>query len=323
MLRLFRLRAVAAVFFAALSVSGPLAFDAHAAETIFPAASRVGIVPPPGFVPGPNIPGFRHNDKAASILIAELPGAVFDTIEKQVTADLQKDAQVPVTRTDVTLKDGGSGFILYGRPTGPQGPVLRWTMIAHVGSVTAVVTAIIPEQVQDVASDDAIRASFATLTVRPSVPVDEQLSVLPFAMHDLGGFRIVRVEPGSAAVLTDGPKDVINVAEQPLLLIAIAPAKMQPPPNERDALARRLFGELSGLKDIRLTRSEPLRVAGQQGHEIIVEAKDTKTETDVTAVQWLRFGAGTLLRMVGIARKDDWPALYARFRQVRDGIGPK
>jgi hypothetical protein len=113
------------------------------------------------------------------------------------------------------------------------------------------------------------------------------------------------------------------VAKQPLLLVAIAASPSQPPPNERDALARRLFGEIGGLKDVRLTRSEPLRVAGQQGYETIAEAKDAKTGVDVTAVQWLRFGAGSMMRVLGIARKDGWPQLYTRFRQVRDGLGPK
>jgi hypothetical protein len=72
-----------------------------------------------------------------------------------------------------------------------------------------------------------------------------------------------------------------------------------------------------------VTRSEPLRIANQQGHEVIVEAKDAKTGADVTAVQWLRFGSGTLLRILAISRKDAWDANYPRFRHLRDGIGPK
>ncbi|MBX6426267.1 MAG: hypothetical protein IRZ09_10160 [Variibacter sp.] len=327
MLRSFRF-GVVAVFLAAVALLA-LARTSYgqsggpSGEPVFPPASRIGLAPPPGFVPAPDFPGFRHSEKRASILIAELPGSAFDTIEKQVSADLEKDTPVPVTRTDVTFKDGGTGFVLHGRPNSPQGPVLRWTLVARIGGLTAVVTAIVPEQVQDVVSDAAIRASLATLTVRPVVPLEEQLSVLPFAMHDLGGFRIVRVEPGGAALLTDGPNDVIEIAEQPLLLVAISPLMTQPQPSERDGFARRLFGEIAGLKEVRVMRSEPLRVAGQQGHEILAEAKDAKTAADVTAVQWLRFGTGTLLRIVGIARKDAWPALYPRFRQVRDGIGPK
>lgn len=296
---------------------------AQQSSPLFPPASRIGMVPPSGFEPGENFPGFRYADKKAVILLAELPGEAFDTIEKQLSADLAKDTQVPVSRADVTLKGGGKGFILHGRPSGPQGPVLRWTMVARIDDLTALVTAVIPEQLEDVTTDAAIRAAFETVTARKTVPVEEQLAVLPFSMRDLAGFRIVRVNPGTAAVLTDGPNDVINVAEQPLLLVAIAPAPAQPPPNERDSLARRLFGELGGLKDVRVKRSEPLRVAGQQGHEFMVDAKDAKSEEDVVAVQWLRFGTGTLLRIVGIARKDDWAAMYQRFREVRDGIGPK
>ena len=36
--------------------------------------------------------------------------------------------------------------------------------------------------------------------------------------------------------------------------------------------------------------------------------------------QWLRFGGGGFLRVVGVGRKDDWDALFTRFRAVRDGI---
>jgi len=34
----------------------------------------------------------------------------------------------------------------------------------------------------------------------------------------------------------------------------------------------------------------------------------------------VRFGSGGFLRIVGVGRKDDWDALFPRFRAVRDGI---
>ena len=294
-----------------------------AAEPVFPPASRIGIIPPRDFVLSQSIPGFQHTEKQASILMADLPGYAFEGIEKQVAAELQKDAAAPATRREIEFKDGGRGFVLFGKPSGPQGTVLKWTMVAHVRDVTAVVTALVPEAVQDVASDQAIRESFASLTVRTAVPVEEQLSVLPFSINQMAGFRIVRVQPGSAAMLTDGPKDAVEANEQPLLLLSIMPAQNQPQPHERDGIARRLIGEIPGIKDIRVTRAEPLRIAGQQGYEIALEAKDAKTGIDLNAVQWLRFGTGTLLRIVGMTRKDVWGETYPRFRQVRDGIGPK
>jgi hypothetical protein len=194
--------------------------------------------------------------------------------------------------------------------------MLKWTMVAQVKNVTAVVTAVIPEAVQEIVSDPVIRESFATLTVRDSVPLEENLAVLPFSLNQLAGFRIVRVQPGNAAMLTDGPHDAVEATEQPLLFISIMPAATQPQPEEREGVARRLLSEIPGLKDVRVTRSEPLRIANQQGYETLLEAKDAKTGTDVNAVQWLRFGSGTFLRMVGITRGDAWPKVYPRLREV-------
>jgi hypothetical protein len=207
---------------------------------------------------------------------------------------------------------------VFNRQDGPQGPVLKWTLFASVADVTAIVTTIIPDAVKDAAPDQAVRAALATLVVR-KVPIEEQLGVLPFTMADLQGFRLVRVQPGSAAMLTEGPSDAIESSQQPLLVISVA-LERPPQPNERDAFARRLLGSVPGLKDIRIMRSEPLRMGGHPGHEVLIEAKDAKTDTEVNAVQWVRFGSGGILRVVGIARKDAWAGVFARLRAVRDGI---
>jgi hypothetical protein len=37
-------------------------------------------------------------------------------------------------------------------------------------------------------------------------------------------------------------------------------------------------------------------------------------------VQWLRFGGGAYLHLIGVSRTDAWTPAYTRFRQVRDGI---
>ena len=141
-------------------------------------------------------------------------------------------------------------------------------------------------------------------------------------MADLQGFRLVRVQAGAAAMLTEGPSDAVESSQQPLLVISLELGQA-PQPTERDAFGRRLLGSVPGLKEIRIVRSEPLRMSGHPGHEVLVEAKDPKTDTDITAVQWLRFGSGGFLRVVGIARKDTWASVFPRLRAMRDGIEPR
>lgn len=303
-------------------VGAALGSSAGASEPIYPTTLRVGLVPPPGFVLSTAFVGFQHNDKQARIGLAELPGYAFEVLEKQVSDELEKNPD-KARRREFKLDEGGKAFLVVTAQTSPQGPILQWTMVANLRNTTAVVTALIPEAIKEVAPEEALEKSFASLTVRASVPVEEQLSALPFSMNDLAGYRIVRVQPGAAAMLTDGPKDAVETAEQPLLLVSIAPSPTQPRPEERDGLARRLISDVPGVKEIRVRRSEPMRISGQQGHELLIDAKDTKSEVDVSIVQWLRFGSGTILRVVAIARKDTWEDHYPRFRNLRDGIGPK
>jgi len=67
----------------------------------------------------------------------------------------------------------------------------------------------------------------------------------------------------------------------------------------------------------------PRRIGGQQGHQILATARDGAGSTGLTVVQWLRFGGGAYLQMIGIARADAWKDAYPRFRSVRDGIEPR
>jgi hypothetical protein len=84
---------------------------------------------------------------------------------------------------------------------------------------------------------------------------------------------------------------------------------------DRDPFARDVFATAPNLRDIRSPRP-----SGQQGHQILANARDPAGTTALTVVQWLRFGGGAYLQMIGIARADAWKDAYPRFRSVRDGI---
>jgi len=58
-------------------------------------------------------------------------------------------------------------------------------------------------------------------------------------------------------------------------------------------------------------------------HELQAEAKEAFTDTPMKIVQWVRFGSGIYIRMVGMARADQWPAAFPRFRAVRDGVASR
>src|SRR6202022_4382573 len=102
----------------------------------------------------------------------------------------------------------------------------------------------------------------------------------PFKVDDMAGFRPVRVIGATALLLTDGPKDEFDAIEQPRLMVAAAPGGPDQAAS-RDTFARDFFGGLGGLKDVRITSAEMLRLSGQPVHEIQAEAKDPKSDQGV------------------------------------------
>jgi hypothetical protein len=92
-------------------------------------------------------------------------------------------------------------------------------------------------------------------------------------------------------------------------------------PEDRGRFAQQAATSIPGIRNWRLTMSEPVRINSSPGYETRLEATTGKDNTPVTVVQWLRFGGGsTSLRVIGTAPRDQWPAAFTRFRAVRDGI---
>lgn len=293
----------------------------QAAEAVFPLGSRIGLVPPAGMVPSTTFQGFEDRDRNVALLLSELPPDAFQAMEKAFTVDALKAKGVEAERReDVAIKDG-QGFIVVAHQDAGGMSLRKWALIAATSELTAIVTLQVPDAAAETYPDAACRAALASLAVR-KVPQQEQLTLLPYELRDLAGFRLVRALPDGTALLTEGPKDAVGTTDQPYMLIAIPPAA-PPQPAEREAFARRLLAATPGVKEIRIVRSEPLRIGGQPGYEVLAEAKEEASSAAVTLVQWMRFGPGRFLHIFGMARSDAWPALFTRMRAVRDGIEPK
>src|SRR5882724_8011186 len=98
---------------------------------------------------------------------------------------------------------------------------------------------------------------------------------------------------------------------------------MPPQPDDRGRFAQQSATTIPGVRDARITMSEPIRIDGMPGYETRIDATSGKGNTSVTVVQWLRFGGPHMLRIIGSAPRDQWSAAFPRFRAVRDGIQPR
>jgi len=312
------------------SVTAMLAFmafavPAQAADALFPPGSRIGLVPPAGMTPGQSFQGFGDRQRDAAILITALPADAYGPLEKTGVPDVLHTQGITVDKREPIDLKAGKGFLIIGTAVTDKKRYRKWLLVAALDDLTALVSVQAPEQ-DSTYSDEILRAALATLTVRATVPDAERLSLVPFTVGDLAGFHVGEVLPGRALLLIDArDSHDAEASGFPLnarLLIAALPGGPAEP-NDWANFARETFDSIVGIKDVQVQMSEPLRISSQSGYQTLAKAKEGKTDTDIMVVQWLRFGTGGFMQMIGISRADVWSDEFPRLRAVRDSIDPK
>jgi hypothetical protein len=305
----------------ALVLAG-LLLPAAAAEAVYPIGSRLGVVPLPELKPATSFPGFANEQKAVFLRLIALPGEAFSEIEKTMTNEALKKQGMTVEKRESLTMGNGNAILAIVRQDTTAGRIRKWLLIVPIDNLTALVSLEMPAAQPAPYPDGLVRTMLTSLAMRPSVPTDEQLMMVPFKVGETAGMRLVRVVPGVAVQFTEGPKDAVEATEQPQLVIAASPGGPADT-RDRDQFARDAMRGFPALKDLRIVSAEPMRIGGQPGHEVRAQAKDVQTGADVELVQWLRFGTGAYLRILGFAPKEKWLDTFTRFRAVRDGLEPR
>jgi hypothetical protein len=297
---------------------------ARAADPVYPVGSRVGLVPPTGMVASEKFDGFADPNEDAAILIAVLPPEAYSQIEKTLDADTAKKQGVHLDKREPITLSIGKGVLLSGSQTAEGARYRKYLMLASGDDLTVLITVQVPEQ-NTTYPDKVVRAALATLAVRAKVPESEELDLLPFAVGDLAGFKVDGVLRGRALMLSDasqaasdGGKDAAGNATTHFIIAAVPGGPADP--ADRENFAKLSFDEIGGIRNVHLTMSEPLRVNGQSGYQTMADAQDARSGADVKVVQWLRFGSGGFLQMIGVAPSESWIPVLARLRTVRDSV---
>ncbi len=301
-----------ALFLAAGTLAAP------AADPVFPPGSRIGLTPPSGFVVSNVFRGFEDRDNKALILIFELPAAAFAEIGKSTSIEAVRKQGLSIEKREDLDLPGGKAVLFSGTEEAGGIKARKWLMFVGGAGFTAAVNVQVPETAKDVYPDAAIRTALESIATRAN-PIQEQLGLLPFHVSDLSGFEVTEVTETRTLVLAEPGKQGAEIVTAPHMLLG---ALMVPSvaAEERANFAREALSGLVAFKEMRVTYAEPLRLGGQQGFEIRADAKHTQSGTDVSIVQWVRFGTGGVLRIIGITPKDQWAAAFPRFRTVRDSI---
>jgi hypothetical protein len=303
-------------FFSVLALLVATLCPAFAADPVFPPGIRVGLTPLVGLVPAKTFLGFETEDQSVKVLVAELPAGAYGEVMNAFKADTVNLAGIRPQSIETA-----AGTAYYTAEDAKDGAVSvrRYSMIMPGGTFSGYIAVQVPENVAKIYTDEAVRQMFASAVIRKQVPVEEQLAQLPFKVTVTADFKNVRtLAPGAAVILADAD-ETTGFEPAPFMVIGLigtSPAQ----PEDRDRFAQETVLQIPGVREPRITMSEPIRIDGNPGYETRINAISGKDNTSVTIVQWLRFNGSRVLRIVGSAPRDQWEQAFPRFRAVRDGI---
>jgi len=308
----FRLLAAVALLIAATC-------SAFAADAVFPPGAHVGMKPLVGLVRAKTFIGFETEDQSVRVLIADLPADAYGEVVSAFKANPGGSGGI---KPESLETPAGLGYYTIESARDGATNVRRYSMILPGPTFSGYIAVQVPENAAKIYTDDAIRQMFASAVVRNEVPVDEQLGLMPFKVTQLADFKNVRmVAPGAALILADGDEKS-GFEAKPFMILGVV-ASTAASPDDRGRFARQVATTIPGVRDGRITMSEPIRIDGQPGYETRIDATSGKDNTPVTIVQWLRFGSQASVRIIGSSPRTDWGTAFPRFRAVRDGIEPR
>jgi len=287
------------------------------AEPAFPTGSRVGLEPAVNLKLSTRFPGFEDPDNLVVVSILDLPGPAYEQIERSAFGE-QQPGLAGVKRESFPFASG-IGFLISGQGNASGADLHKWFLLANSfgKNLTVLINVEMPETARAVYTDEIVRKMLASVTFRDP-PMQEQIGQLPFKLDEMAGFRVMQVLQGAGVILTDGPTDDIN--KQPYMIVSVGPGGPSDP-DERGKFATELLSS-APLRDMSVTVADSMRIGGLPGFEIRAQARGLAGDP-VSLVQWMRFGSGGFVRIIGVSGKDAWDAMFTRFRAVRDGIEMK
>jgi len=296
-----------------------IARPALSAEAVFPAGMRVGLTPLVGLSRAKSFVGFETDDQGVKVFVTELPAQAYGEVMNAFKANPAGAGGVKPESIETS-----AGLAYYTAESGKDGAtnVRRYSMILPGGTFSGYIAVQVPDNATKIYTDDAVRQMFASAVIRKDVPLDEQLGLMPFKVGELSEFKNVRtLSPGAAILLADGD-EATGFEAAPFMMIGVI-ASTPAQAGDRGRFAQQAVTTVPGVRDARITMSEPIRIDGSPGYETRIDATSGKDNTSVTIVQWLRFGSQSTLRLIGSAPRDTWTTAFPRFRAVRDGIQPR
>ena len=298
----------------------PVTISSHpVAEVVFPAGSRIGMIPFPGSTPAEGFQGFVDEVSMRSVMIIELPAEARSVPLKEFVSNegLKSQGVTAIVRRNFKLADGASmvdAIEVRANQTAQGRTFPKCLVVFHTSDFTGLISAQMPND----KSGDACTL-IKGLSIQASVSDEDKLAALPFTLTDLGGLKVWQTIGGSSVILSNGDEMDDHVADSsPMVIVARAFADRNIPQTEQINFSVESLKVTADYGAAKIVSQQMVAGAPVPTSEVIAESGDKKV------AQWIQFQPdGYTIRIIAEAPKAGFDAALPHFKAIANGVTPR
>jgi hypothetical protein len=258
----FRLLGILLTLFA-LTAGGANSANGQGGALSVP-GTKVRLVPPAGFAPSDQFPGFADPKTGATILVTETPAPFSKIIEAFTPERLAPQAMALLEKKDVSV-NGRQGLLLRVRQVVGAAAYLKWIVLRGTETETVFIAGMCPEPLPN-GMAGALEASVLGAEWNPAAVVDA-LAGLTFSMGEVSGLKFAQRISDGMMFTSDGTMSG-KPANGPAFIIGSSLG--QPMPTDPGFPERFLKGRTQ-FAEVVIRNQAPIAIAGLSGTEVVAD----------------------------------------------------
>ncbi len=257
--------------------------------------TRVRLVPPQGFTPAEDFPGYGQESQGASIVVTELPGPYSELATAFANpAELEKRGMKLLQQEPVVV-NGQQGLLLHVQQQAGSIEFLKWILLLGTEQASVLITATLPKDLEATLAQP-LKTSLLTTQWDSSreIALTEGLN---FTLGSSGELQPAKRLLNAILYTKGGVFPPAAIADP---IFVAAPALGQTAIADPEAFARSRVLATESVSAIQIQSLQKIKIDDLNGYEIIAQGKDRDAGAPVTVYQAILFESNTYYLMQGI-----------------------
>jgi hypothetical protein len=305
--------------FGALLVAVASSATASAAELITPKGSRIGIEPPPGFVPSATFSGFIDPTDKASITLTELPApGGLDELRRGLSADAVAQHGMRLLATEKLDKLPYDNLAARAEQSVGDEVYDKWLLFFDGREFVGLVTVTVAKSSR--VTDAVVRTALESIRISAG-PSGDPVAALPFSIAPASRFKYRLPVGGRSLMLKETPPPPQGEIDDVMFVTTLAGD------TPIAAADQRRFGEQQflasrAIADKTIVSTKPVEIAGASGFEYLGQGKQASGRSRRYLVVVL-YPAGRPVVMMGSALSERFDEVLPEFHAMVESFRSK